>query len=121
MTGEPVAWSPVLPQAAQEWLSPQYEWPAVAHWYGTADEYRNFFGMVLEQEGEEALAIIYRHVPKRDYGRSGRPTRWFCPAVPMRDTGQRTVQAGRPIAFYEVPARAALDALHQGLVMCAHD
>ncbi|GAA5501114.1 hypothetical protein Dxin01_00845 [Deinococcus xinjiangensis] len=117
-SGKAAQWPPPLPEALRDWPLPKRQRTTPARWLSTATQFRAFFEEALAQHGEDALAEIYHSVPR---GASARPTRWFCPDLPMLATGRQEVVGGKTVHIYLLPARAALLALDAGLVKCRKD
>lgn len=112
------AWPPHWPDAVRDWPVPRGQKRRPPHWIGgDAHHFRAHFETALLAQGEGALASVWNDASR---GPLARPTRWFCSGVPMYATGRRAqVPTDRTLHEFLVPARAALLALEEGLVVCA--
>lgn len=112
----PLLWPPLLPEVVQDWPRPRGRKQRPGRWVGgDAAQYRAFFQGVLDEQGPDALARIWNDAP-----RSPRATltRWYCPGVPMHDTGECIWEESRLLHGFFVPAQAALLALEHGHILC---
>ena len=106
-------WSPIIPEQARDWPRPR-RMRRTMRWLNSEDEYRAHFQQIIDAEGEDALATV---IMSGKPALNPSPTRFFCAGLVMLHTGR--VSREKPYwTEYLVPARAALEALGAGLVIC---